>query len=204
MQVPGDQAKFIILFYLNVKAISSAHISVPKKECKEHNVPFNNKSKKEDLAKALGRALFEKKVIVRVDVDLLEKHVFLRIKTNLHGATLAYYCCMQLAYAIHTTRIVLCNSSQKLLHATKNKLQDFETCFKALLHCNFLGNLSRNAVARQVAGELHSVTWVVSQFFLLHEALHEVELSSTFRNGLQQLTIPSHSVSPLQQFVSQF
>ena len=31
--------------------------------------------------------------------------------------------------------------------------------------CNFLSNLSRNAVARQVAGELHSVTWVVSQFF---------------------------------------
>ena len=40
--------------------------------------------------------------------------------------------------------------------------------------------------------------------FLLREALHEVELSSTFRNGLQQLTIPLHSVSPLQQLVSQF
>ena len=40
--------------------------------------------------------------------------------------------------------------------------------------------------------------------FLLREALHEVELSSTFRNGLQQLTTPSHSVSPLQQLVSQF
>ena len=34
----------------------------------------------------------------------------------------------------------------------------------ALLHCNFLSNLSHNAVARQAAGELHSVTWVVSQF----------------------------------------
>ena len=31
---------------------------------------------------------------------------------------------------------------------------------------NFLSNLSLNAVARQVAGELHSVTWVVSQFFV--------------------------------------
>ena len=40
--------------------------------------------------------------------------------------------------------------------------------------------------------------------FLLREALHEVELSSTFRNGLQQLTKPLHSVSPLQQLVSQF
>ena len=69
---------------------------------------------------------------------------------------------------------------------------------------NFLSNLSRNGIARQVAGELHSVTWFVSQFFLLREALHEVELSSTFRNGLQQLTTPLHSVSPLQQLVSQF
>ena len=40
--------------------------------------------------------------------------------------------------------------------------------------------------------------------FLLREALHEVELSSAFRIGLQQLTIPLHSVSPLQQLVSQF
>ena len=40
--------------------------------------------------------------------------------------------------------------------------------------------------------------------FVLREALHEVELSSTFRNGLQQLTTPLHSVSPLQQLVSQF
>ena len=65
------------------------------------------------------------------------------------------------------------------------------------LHCiegpvtlyNFLSNLSRNGVARQVAGELHNVTW---------------ELSSTFRNGLQQLKTPLHNVSPLQQLVSQF
>ena len=40
--------------------------------------------------------------------------------------------------------------------------------------------------------------------YLLCEALHEVELSSTFRNGLQQLITPLHSVSPLQQLVSQF
>ena len=32
---------------------------------------------------------------------------------------------------------------------------------------------------------------------LLHEALHEVELSSAFRNGLQQLATPLHSVSTL-------
>ena len=51
--------------------------------------------------------------------------------------------------------------------------------------------------------------WRIAQFlclaiFLLREALHEVELSSTFRNGLQQLATPLHSVSPLQQLVSQF
>ena len=32
---------------------------------------------------------------------------------------------------------------------------------------NILSNLSRNAFAWQVAGELHSVTWVVSQFFVV-------------------------------------
>ena len=31
--------------------------------------------------------------------------------------------------------------------------------------CIFFSNLSRNVVARQIAGELHSVTWVVSQCF---------------------------------------
>ena len=69
---------------------------------------------------------------------------------------------------------------------------------------NFLSNLSCNAVARIVAGELHSVTWVVSQFLLLSEALHEVELCSIFRNGLQQLATPLHSVSPLPLIFSQF
>ena len=56
---------------------------------------------------------------------------------------------------------------------------------------------------RQVAGELHSNMGCLA-IFLLREALHEVELSSTFRNGLLQLTTPLHSVSPLQQLVSQF
>ena len=55
---------------------------------------------------------------------------------------------------------------------------------------NFLDNLSRNAVARQVAGELHGVTWVVSQFFYFF--------------FLQQLATPLHSVSPLQQLYSRY
>ena len=40
--------------------------------------------------------------------------------------------------------------------------------------------------------------------FLLCKVLHEVELSSTFCNKLQQLALPLHSVSHLQQLVSQF
>ena len=45
--------------------------------------------------------------------------------------------------------------------------------------CSFLSNLSRNAVARQVAGELHSVTINMGclAILLLHEALHEVDLA---------------------------
>ena len=35
--------------------------------------------------------------------------------------------------------------------------------------------------------ELHRVTGVVAQFFLLREALHEVGLGFTFRHGLQQM-----------------
>ena len=35
--------------------------------------------------------------------------------------------------------------------------------------------------------------------FLLREALHEVELSSTFRNGLQQLTTVYHPFSNLSR-----
>ena len=36
-------------------------------------------------------------------------------------------------------------------------------------------------------------------FFLFRVALHEIELVSSFRNALQQLTTPLHRVSPLQQ-----
>ena len=69
--------------------------------------------------------------------------------------------------------------------------------------CNFLSNLSHNAIARQVAGELQCDMGCLA-IFLLREVLHEVELISAFRNGLQQLTTSLHRVSPLQQLVSQF
>ena len=67
--------------------------------------------------------------------------------------------------------------------------------------------------SEQLVSQCHCETscWRIAQCnmgclasFLLREALHEVELSSTFRNGLQQLTRPLHSVSPLQQLVSRF
>ena len=62
--------------------------------------------------------------------------------------------------------------------------------------CKFFSNLFHNALGIQVAGLLHSVTEVASQVFLLlllRVALHEVELKSTFRNGLQQLAVPLRS-----------
>ena len=40
--------------------------------------------------------------------------------------------------------------------------------------------------------------------FFLCEALHEVELSSTFRNGLQQLATPLYSVSPSSNLCRNF
>ena len=66
---------------------------------------------------------------------------------------------------------------------------------------------------QQLVSQCHCETscWRIPQcnigclaIFLLRKTLHEVEPSSTFRNGLQQLTRPLHSVSTLQQLVSQF
>ena len=48
---------------------------------------------------------------------------------------------------------------------------------KVLLPCAiFSATCLATPFATQVAGELHSVTGVVSQLFLLHGALHKVEL----------------------------
>ena len=67
--------------------------------------------------------------------------------------------------------------------------------------------------SQQLVSQCNSETccWRIAQcimgclaIFLLREALHELELSSTFHNGLQQLRTPLHSVSPLQQLVSIF
>ena len=77
---------------------------------------------------------------------------------------------------------------------------------KALLHCAIFS-------ATCPVSQWHCETscWRIAEcnmgclaIFLLREALLEVELSSTLRNGLQQMVTPSHSVSPLQQLVSQF
>ena len=65
----------------------------------------------------------------------------------------------------------------------------------ALLHCTIFA---------ATCCQIRVVNMGCLAIFLLRKALHEVELSFTFRNGLQQLTIPLHSVSPLQQLVSQF
>ena len=66
----------------------------------------------------------------------IEKTKLARFLTaDLRGATFANNRCTQLAYAIHSTRIVSCKSSLKPLHATQKKLWDFETRFKVV--CNF-------------------------------------------------------------------
>ena len=78
------------------------------------------------------------------------------------------------------------NMYAKKVLGFKSTVLNARGAYGPLTLCNFLDNLSRNAVARQVAGELHSVTWVVSQFFFF----------------LQQLATPFHSVSPLHQLYS--
>ena len=89
----------------------------------------------------------------------------------------------------------------RILEGCLNRIRGF----KALLHYM--------QFSQQLVSQCHCATscWRIAQcnmgclsIFLLCEALHEVELSSTFRNGLQQLTTPLHSASPLQQLVSQF
>ena len=84
--------------------------------------------------------------------------------------------------------------------------------FFSFLHCA-LRSCYTVQFSQQLVSQCHYETscWRIAQcnmsclaIFLLREALHEVEPSSTFRNGLQQLTTPLHSVSPLQQLVSQF
>ena len=95
--------------------------------------------------------------------------------------------------------------SNDVLSAARKRYKNTFGKVKALLHraIGFLSNLSRNAVARQVAGELQCNMGCLA-IFLLRKALHEVEFGSTFRNVLQQFTTPLHSVLPLQQLVWQF
>ena len=78
---------------------------------------------------------------------------------------------------------------------------------------SFLRPFYTEQFSQQLVSQCHCETscWRIAlcnmgclAFFLLREGLHEVELSSTFHNGLQQLTTPLHNVSPLQQLVSQF
>ena len=72
---------------------------------------------------------------------------------------------------------------------------------KVLLHCAIFSAtcLAMPFVMAQVAGELHSVTGVVSQFFLLHGALHKSRtlvyfsqrIAATFNAIAQRFTPPA-------------
>ena len=101
------------------------------------------------------------------------------------------------------------NTSGPSVIPSKNKWKLHDGCFFHYL----LRPCYNVQFSQQLVSQCHCKTscWRIAQcnkgclaMFLLREVLHEVELSSTFRNGLQQLTIPLHSVSPLQQLVSQF
>lgn len=61
--------------------------------------------------------------------------------------------------------------------------------------CNFIKNLSRNDVAKQVAENITQCNSPSLTMFLFRKALHKVVIWSTFRTELQQLARPSHNVS---------
>ena len=76
----------------------------------------------------------------------------------------------------------------------------WQLAIKALLHCAIL---SATCLAIPLRDKLPEKIGCLA-IFLLREALHDAELSFTFRNVLQQLATPLNSVSPLQQRFSQF
>ena len=72
--------------------------------------------------------------------------------------------------------------------------------------CNVLSNLSLNTVATQVAEELHGVTCYLcnlSRNIFVSRSIARSRLSSTFCNDCSNFQSPLHSVTPLQQLVSQ-
>ena len=75
--------------------------------------------------------------------------------------------------------------------------------FKALLHCVIFSATCLAMLLRDKLPE-NCTVYMYNMACLASEALHKVDFSSNFRNGLQQLATPLHSVSPLQHFVSHF
>ena len=61
-----------------------------------------------------------------------------------------------------------------------------------------------NALRNKLLRKLHSVTAGFLTFFLVRATLHEEKLGTTFRNALQQVSTPLHSVSPLSNFPRNF
>ena len=60
----------ITLSYCGVKQLSKLSMKLLKVRCKEHFIPTLNTSKKEDLCKALGRVLYQEKIVIRKDDNL--------------------------------------------------------------------------------------------------------------------------------------
>ena len=76
---------------------------------------------------------------------------------------------------------------------------------KTILHCvNFSATCIVTPMLDKLLGILHCIRpcLVIFSFYV---ALYEVELGSTFRNALQQLATPLHSVyHPFSNFVAMF
>ena len=75
---------------------------------------------------------------------------------------------------------------------------------KALLHCAIFSASCLTMALRDKLLENCTVQHGLSRNLFVARSVAKVELSSTLRNGLQQLTTPLHSVSPLQQLFSHF
>ena len=96
-----------------------------------------------------------------------------------------------------------CGNPYQTLYAIVSAVLSTFKCPVTL--CNFLSNLSCNAVARQVAGELHSVTDGLSRNFFVARSVARSRSQLYFSQRLAATgnTI-AQCVSPLQHLVSQF
>ena len=69
-----EQAFIVGLHFMKVKTLKSSVMTKLKGACKEHCVPFTKSSTKKDLLISLGRVVFEKGVIKRINESKVITH----------------------------------------------------------------------------------------------------------------------------------